>query len=176
MIDDSQPKTGARMNKTLVAAAILVTVSASTTIRVHGEQAASAKPAALDPCTLLTKPDAAAAVGEAVEQKAIRPGGSMPGVEVNACDYEAASRSHVQLTLWRPYGDSAGMFLQIYKSKCEKKERLPGLGDLACWYSKDHRELQVLKGSNLLMFQISRSGDATEALTMIAKKAVARLP
>jgi hypothetical protein len=44
------------------------------------------------------------------------------------------------------------MFVQIYKSECLKKEQVPGLGDIACWYSKDHEELQVLKGSMILTF------------------------
>jgi hypothetical protein len=54
------------------------------------------------------------------------------------------------------------MFVQIYKSECLKKEQVPGLGDIACWYSKDHEELQVLKGSMILTFGIHRSGNATE--------------
>jgi hypothetical protein len=132
---------------------------------------------AFDPCTLLTKQDAATAVGEAVgEPKSISPKGSMPGVTVTACEYESAARHSVQVTVWRPFGDSAAMFLQIYKSECMKKEQLPGVGDLACWYSKDHRELQVLKGATLITFEINRGGNATEALTTVAKKAVARLP
>lgn len=56
------------------------------------------------------------------------------------------------------------------------KERLPGLGDLACWYNAEHRELQVLKGATILTVQIKRNGDATGALTTVAKKALARLP
>jgi hypothetical protein len=157
----------------LLGAQIAAAVSAASA------QAPPSKPSAptgFDPCTLMTKEEAATAVGEAVQQKPIRPGGSMPGVAVSACDYEAPSRSHVQVTVWRPFGDSAAMFLQVYKSGCLKKEQQPGLGDLACWYDKDHRELQVLKGSTLLTFEISRKGNATEALTTAAKKAVARVP
>ena len=67
------------------------------------------------------------------------------------------------------------MFLQIYKSECLKKEQVPGLGDLACWYSKDHKELQLVKGSMVLTFKINRSGNATEALTTVAKNALGRL-
>jgi len=124
----------------------------------------------------MTKEEAAAAVGEAVQQKPIRPGGSMEGVTVAACDYEAPSKSHVQVTVWRPSGDSASMFLQIYKSECLKKEQQTGLGDLACWYSKDHRELQVMKGTTIMTFEIRRSGNTTEALMTVAKKALTRLP
>jgi len=57
-----------------------------------------------------------------------------------------------------------------------KKERLPGLGDIACWYNAEHGELQVLKGATILTVEITRNGDATEALTTVAKKALVRLP
>ena len=80
------------------------------------------------------------------------------------------------MTVWRFSGDSAAMGVQIYRAECIKKERAPGLGDLACWYDKDHDELQVLKGASVLDIKINRKGDATEALTTLAHKAVARLP
>jgi hypothetical protein len=168
------------MRTIIIAATMLLVAGLGAATRASDAQATpSTKGSAtgLDPCALLTKQDAAAAVGEAVgEPKSIAPKGSMPGVTVTACEYESAARHSVQLTVWRPFGDSAGMFLQIYKSECMKKEQLPGVGDLACWYNKDHRELQVLKGATLLTFEINRSGNATEALTTVAKKAVARLP
>ena len=79
------------------------------------------------------------------------------------------------MTVWRFSGDSAAMGLQIYRAECMKKERVPGLGDLACWYNAKHRELQVLTGATLLTIEIDRNGDATEALTTVATKALARL-
>ena len=99
----------------------------------------------------------------------------MPGVNVTACEYESATGHSVQVSVWR-FSDSAGQFRQVYQAEIAKKERVPGLGDIACWYNAEHRELQVLKGATLLIFEITRSGDATEALTTVAKKALARLP
>jgi len=165
------------VNTTILAAAVLA-ASAGAGIRATGPQSAAAKSALppLDACTLLTKQDAAAALGETVEQKPIRPGGSMPGVDVAACDYEAPSRSHIQVTVWRPFGDSVAMFMQMYKSECMKKEPAPGLGDLGCWYNKDHHELQMIKGANIMTFEIRRSGNTSDALMTVAKKALPRLP
>jgi hypothetical protein len=173
------------MQKTVVAAAILLMAGTSAAAaRASGAQASPStktSATAFDPCALLTKQEAATAVGEAVgEPKPIGPGRSaMPGMSVVACEYESAT-SHsghsVQVTVWRFSGDSAGMSLQIYRAECMKKERLPGLGDLACWYNAEHRELQVLKGATILTVEIKRNGDATEALTTVAKKAVGRLP
>ena len=170
------------MQKMTGAAAILIVVAISdSAARASGAQATpltKTSAAAFDPCALLTKQDAAAAVGEAVgEPKPIVRGrSSTPGMSVSACEYESPAKHSVQVTVWRLSGDTAGAFLQVYRAECMKKEPAPGLGDLACWYSAEHRELQVLKGASLLTFEIHRNGNATEALTTVAKKALARLP
>jgi len=131
---------------------------------------------AFNACSLLTRQEAATAVGEAVgEPKPKNPPPDRTGVTVAFCEFESAARNSLAVTVWRPSADSAGMFLQIYKSECLKKEQVPGLGDLACWYSKDHKELQLVKGSMVLTFKINRSGNATEALTTVAKNALGRL-
>ena len=48
-----------------------------------------------------------------------------------------------------------------------------GLGDLACWYNASHNELQVLKGSALVIVQLR--GRSPDALTTVAKQALGRL-
>jgi hypothetical protein len=161
----------------------MTTLSAMTAILIAAGAAAShaaqpsggrqAAPASSEACTLLTTEEAAAAVGETVQQKPQLDKGSMPGVKVSACEYEAPSRSHIQITLWRP--TDSGTFIQIYKSECMKKEQLPGLGDMACWGSKDHHELQVLKGAAILTIEMTRSGNTSDALVTATKKAAARL-
>jgi hypothetical protein len=163
-----------------MAAILIVTGICAGAPRTSAAQAASSTnttSTAFNACALLTTQDAATAVGEAVGEPKPKnpPDSAMPGVSVAACEFVSAARNSLQLTVWRPSADSAGMFVQIYKSECLKKEQVPGLGDIACWYSKDHKELQVLNGSMILTFEIHRSGNATEALTTVAKKAVARL-
>ena len=169
------------MRTTTVAVAILlITGIGHAVVGAHGAQAAAstkASPAGVDACALLTTQEASAAVGQGVEPKPKNvPEGAMPGVNVATCEYVSASRDSVQVIVWRPFGDSAQMFLQIYKSECLKKEQVSGLGDTACWNSKEHRELQVLKGTTILTVELKRSGSFPEALMTATKKAVARLP
>jgi hypothetical protein len=169
------------MQKTAGTAAILiVTGICAGAPRTGAAQAASSTKTtstAFNACALLTTQEASTAVGEAVGEPKPKnpPDSAMPGVSVAACEFVSAARNSLQITVWRPSGDSAGMFLQIYKSECAKKEQLTGVGDMACWYSREHRELQVLKGPTLLTFEIHRSGNATEALTTVAKNALGRL-
>jgi hypothetical protein len=168
------------MRKTTVAAVILLVAGiGEAAVRASGAQAASstkASPTAFNACALLTTQEAAAAVGEAVGEPKPMNRSTMPGVSVAHCEFESASRNSVQVTVWRPFGDSAQMFLQIYKSECLKKEQVPGLGDIACWHSKEHRELQVLKGTTIMTIELRRTGSAPEALLTVTKKAAARLP
>lgn len=165
------------MRTTTIAAAILLATGIGhATVRAQSAASTKAASAAFDACALLTTQEAAAAVGQSVEPKPKNvPQGSMPGVNVAVCEYVSASRDSVQMTVWRPFGDSAQMFLQIYKSECLKKEQVPGLGDTACWESKERRELQVLKGTTILTIELKRSGSFPEALVTLTKKAVARL-
>jgi hypothetical protein len=158
---------------------LIVTGICAGAPRTSAAQAASSTKTtstAFDACALLTPQEASTAVGEAVgEPKPIAPGrGAMPGVDVTACQYESATKHSVQVAVWR-FSESAGQFRQFYQAAIAKKERAPGLGDIASWYNAEHRELQVLKGSTLLIFQIHRNGNATEALTTVAKNALARL-
>ena len=167
------------MRTTIVMAAILIAATGGIAAGGHGVTPTSTQSAsaALDPCALMTRQDAATAVGEAVgEPKKKDPGRSAgPGMSVVQCEYTSAARNSINLTIWGFSGESAAMGLQIYKSECLKKEQVPGLGDIACWYNKDHRELQVLKGTTILTFEINRGGNATEALTTVAKNALGRL-
>ena len=159
------------MNTTILTAAMLIAAVAQPTSPVPRA------PAAVDPCALLTKQEAATALGEAVgEPKKIeRAGSAGPGSSVASCEYTSAARHSVQVIVRRFASDSEAMSVQIYKTAAAKKERVPGIGDLACWNDPSHRELQVLKGATVLTIQINRDGNATEALTTVAKNAAARV-
>ena len=102
----------------------------------------------------------------------------MPGVNAGACEYQSATApATVQVYVWCFSNDSTGQFLrQRYEKGCASKERLSGLGDVACWYNSEHRELQVLKGTSFLIIRPKDDGNATEVLTTVSKKALARLP
>jgi hypothetical protein len=175
------------MRTTVVASAILIMAGISAAARASGAQAtpsAKASATAFDACALVTKQEAAAALGEAVgEPKPIGAGRSaMPGVHEAACEYQSATTlASVQVYVTRLSSDSTGQFYaqllrQTYQKESATKEKLSGLGEVGCWNNSDHRELRVLNGTNFLIIRLKGGGSATEALTTVAKKALARLP
>jgi len=103
----------------------------------------------------------------------------VPGVDFNVsnCSYDSATTSHsVNVNLWLADSSSASALKQTIQFVCQGKEGVSGLGDVACWYSSEHGELQVAKGGAFLSFEATTGGDATETLKALAKKALGRLP
>jgi hypothetical protein len=136
--------------------------------------AAARTPAPGDACSLLTKEDAAAALGEAATgPKAIGPIKDGTGATVTGCEYTGSGIHSIQLNLTRLPASSVAM----YKMMCAKasKEGLAGLGDLACWYNDKHAELHVIKGAAFLSVELTRSGNPTEPIKAVMKKALDRL-
>ncbi len=135
--------------------------------------ATAAPDGAANACTLLTRDEASAAVGSPVSEGKLTAGKSMSaaGIEVSGCTSTAGSND-LSMSLWR-FSPSAQQSLEIYRGLCKQKEQAPGLGDLACWYNASHNELQVLKGSTLLIFELR--GRSPAALTTLAKQALGRL-
>jgi len=136
----------------------------------------AAAPPDTNACTLLTRDEASAAVGAAVGEGKLTAGGSMAGagIDVSGCNYAAGSMKELSVSLWR-FSPSASQSLDVYRGLCKKKEQAAGLGDLACWYNAAHKELQVLKGSTLLIFELSGRSGASDALVTAAKQALGRL-
>ena len=134
--------------------------------------ATAAPDGAANACTLLTRDEASAAVGSPVSEGKLTEGKSMSaaGIEVSGCSYSGSK--DLSVSLWR-FSPSAQQTLEVYRGLCKKKEQAPGLGDLACWYNASHNELQVLKGSTLLILQLR--GGASDTLTTTAKQALGRL-
>jgi len=132
-------------------------------------QGPSKDPAASKACSLLTKEDAAAALGEPVTfaNAAAVPDGA------SSCEYSGSGLHKVTLSLMPMTAATAGM----YKAMCaqKKKDGLTGLGDVTCWYSDKHEELQVLKGLTFFTVEIRTKGDPTEAIKGVAKKVYDRL-
>jgi hypothetical protein len=127
-----------------------------------------------DACSLLTKEDVAAALGEAVsgpESTANLPAG--PGMTASSCSYSGSGIHEVTLNLFHLSPDTAAMYRVICAQK--GKEGLAGLGDVACWYNDKHGELQVLKGTTFFSVELRRSGDPTEAIKGVARKVFEKL-
>lgn len=135
--------------------------------------AAAAPDGTANACTLLTRDEASAAAGSPMSEGKLTAGKGMSaaGIEVSGCTYTAGSKD-LSVSLWR-FSPSAQQSLEIYRGLCKKKEQAPGLGDLACWYNASHNELQVLKGSSLLIVQLR--GRSPAALTTVAQQALGRL-
>jgi hypothetical protein len=137
--------------------------------------AAARAPAPGDACSLLTKEDAAAALGEAATgPKAIGPMNDGAGSTVSGCEYTGSGLHRIQLNLTRLLPANVAMFKGII---CQKKSNdgLTGLGDLACWYNDKHAELHVIKGNVFVSVELQRSGDPTESMIGVMRKAVAKL-
>jgi hypothetical protein len=129
-----------------------------------------------DPCSLVTKQEAAMAVGEPVgdgKSTIVDTKGNQGLQGGGSYAFEAPSTTHyLKVNLYRYPPAIAAAF----KNRCAQKETVPGVGDVACWYNANHQELQLLKGTTSLSIQISRRGDAAEALKTVARAAASRLP
>jgi hypothetical protein len=148
----------------------------SATETDNAAQTNAATPAPDDACSLLTKQDAASALGESVsgpKAKASSDAPAGPGTTVSTCEYTGSGLHRVQLDLTRLPTSAAPM----YRAMCaeQRKDGLSGLGDVACWYNEKHEELHALKGANFISVELRRSGDPTEAIKGVMKKALDRL-
>jgi hypothetical protein len=135
---------------------------------VASAQTPPAAPAAGVACSLLTKDDAAAALGEAVTGPRAT---SMP--EASSCEYSGSGIHKVTLNVFPLTAANSAM----YKAMCAQKgkEGLTGLGDVTCWYNEKHGELQVMKGLTFFSIELRKSGDPTEAIKAVARKAYDRV-
>ena len=122
-----------------------------------------------DACSLLTKDDAAAALGEAVKGPEAR---TLPAGP-SSCEFSGSGIHAVRLNVIPLTAATAA----VYKAMCAQKgkEGLTGLGDTTCWYNDKHGELQVLKGLTFFSIELRKSGDPTEAIKGVARKAYDRL-
>lgn len=137
--------------------------------------AAARAPAPGDACSLLTKEDAATALGEAATgPKATGPMSDGTGATVSGCEYTGSGIHSLQLNLTRLPASSVPMYRGII---CDKKGKdgLAGLGDLACWYNDKHAELHVIKGTAFISIELRRSGNPTEPIIEVMKQALAKL-
>ena len=135
-------------------------------------------------CTLATRQQAAAALGEAVlEGKAVSSGPQQlaPGLNVVAstCRFDSATTGRsLTLIVYRGSGVATARARQIVEQAiCARKEALTGVGDLACWYDAHHNEVQFLKG--LVFVDITATGitgpTRGPAITTLAKAVAANI-
>jgi len=161
--------------------------TATRTAAANGTSAATATAASNngggdlgDPCSLLTKDEVAAALGgDIIEPSPLVVGSQPVGANVTAtisnCSYTSTEGiDSVSIDIWAAPDNPSGI-KNLTQFVCSTKESVSGVGDLACWYSSDHNELQFAAGGYFLDFH--GTGDkANGALTDLAKKAIGRLP
>lgn len=158
----------------ITSANCLAVVVAAAAENDNRAQTTATTPAQGDACSLLTKEDAAAALGEGVSGPDSKSGLPMgPGSTASSCEYSGSGLHKIHLNLISMSPDLAAM----YRGMCAKKDNkgLAGLGDIACWYNDKHEELQVLKGKTFISIELRRSGDPTEAIKGAMKKALGHL-
>jgi hypothetical protein len=127
-----------------------------------------------DVCALLTRQDAAAALGENVAQPESKSGLPMgPGMTASSCEYAGSGYHKIHLNVMRMTPDTAA----IYRAMCAKKghEGLAGLGEMSCWYDSDHEELQVLNGTTFFSIELRGIKNPTEPIKAAARSVYARL-
>jgi hypothetical protein len=95
------------------------------------------------------------------------------GTTVSACEYTGSGIHSIKLDLTRIPVSSVAMYKQMCAQ--QKNDGLAGMGDVACWYKDKHEELHVMKGAAFVSIELRRSGDPTEPIKTLMKKALARL-
>jgi hypothetical protein len=166
-----------RRSLTIALAAAIIWAAVSAVAMTRPATPLQSKPAGgstSEACTLLTKEDAAVALGEAVTGPKSSSGGrSMGGESPSSCEYAGSGLHKVNLNVMHFPPDTAAMYRALCAQK--GKEGLSGLGDTACWYNDKHEELQVLKGTTFFSIELRRSGNPTEAIAGVAKKVFVRV-
>ncbi len=149
--------------------AVSLAVLSFAMANVELAQTPAATSSGINACALLTKEDAAAALGEAVAGQPR----STSMAEAASCEYSGSGIHSVNLNVMALNAANAGM----YKAMCAKKGKdgLTGLGDVTCWYNDKHAELHVLKGMTFFSIELRRSGDPTEAIKAVARKVYERV-
>lgn len=159
---------GSKRSARMTAMAILITFSSGFLLT------AARTPTPGDACSLITKEDAAAALGEAATgPKATGPTADASGVTVTGCEYSGSGIHKIQLNLMRLPASAVPM----YKGMCAQQstDGLAGMGDVACWYNDKHAELHVIKGTAFVSIELRRSGNPTEPIKTVMKSALAKL-
>jgi hypothetical protein len=164
---------GATHQARCVLLAAMITLGAGAHANHLLAQATPRSPASSDACGLLTREDAAAALGEAVTDSHVTPNVSDAGTIASACEYAGSGLHRINLSLMRIPAAQVSMYREMCAQ--QKQDGLAGMGDVACWYQDKHEELHVMKGSAFISIELSRNGDPTVAIKGAMTKALGRL-
>lgn len=154
---------------------VLVFMAANASVDAGSYPGQARGPAAAAPstggeaCSVFKKEDVAAALGGTVTgPKAKGPFASGDGSTVSSCEYTGSGLLNVNLNVTRLPASQVA----IYKGFCTDHEGLAGLGDLACWYNKQHEEIHVFKGAAFISIELRGKTNPTDAIKVLAKKVI----
>lgn len=179
--DDAGDDGGATATATAEGNDATATVDAGNPTATEGSADPTDEPSSgntvADACGVVTQAQVEAALGEAVQTPYItysgRAGVGTSGAQadISTCAYIAeAGIPSLNVDYWTAPGEAAAI-AEMIQLACDGKEEIPDLGDLACWYDGDHREIQLGTGTNFVRLFATTSGDSTDALLDIAGKA-----
>lgn len=154
--------------------------AAATTPAAVGTQPAGGEITASDSCDLLTQSELEEALGEAVQEPVALEVENFPlsgggTAAVGGCGFTSESyASSISLTYWYAPGQDDAIQAMIELACGQGQESIPDLGDRACWYDQQHAQIQLASNGNFLDIFATMSGDASDVLLTLAKKAVSK--
>lgn len=188
--DDDDAKTSATANQqssstaaastTPAGGAATTAAAAATTAAVVGTQPATGGITSSNSCDLLTQSELEDALGEPFQEPVavdvidfgLAGGGT---AAVGGCGFTSESyASSISLTYWYAPGQDDAIQAMIELACGQGQESIPDLGDRACWYDDRHAQIQLASNGNFLDIFATMSGDASDVLLTLAKKAVSK--
>lgn len=135
----------------------------------------------IDPCALVTKDEAAAALGEDVQDGLTTYVGTQifgaVMAELAHCTFATtASDQTIAFDLRMVSPENVREVQNVAGVVCAESEAIDNLGETACWFDPSHVELRVAKGRSLLILMSTRTSDEGAGLRALAGQAVERLP
>lgn len=133
-----------------------------------------------DACAVVTQAEAEAALGTAIQTPYITFSGTagvgLSGAmaETSTCAYMPdAGVPSANVNLWSSPGNAADVRSALAEASCAGKETIDDLGDIACWYDDQRREIMLAVGSNWvdIFVTMEDAGDATDPLLAFAEAA-----
>src|SRR5262249_36623067 len=92
-------------------------------------------------------------------------------VDISTCSYDKSGTgpsASAEVQTWR--ASDASQVKMMAGFVCQTKDKVNGVGDVACWYSNEHRELQAFKGGTFI--DLTVRGAANDAVITNLMKTV----
>jgi hypothetical protein len=140
-------------------------------------QAGTGTSSPVNACALVTRQDAANALGKPVNEgrplDVPRQNLGAITVDLSLCSYNATDGpGQVGLETWK-HSDVAQVRM-VGSITCRGKEMVSGLGDSACWNSSTHQQIFVIKGGAFINLRIQNAPNE-DVVKNLARSIIARV-